>query len=31
MVKSSNGIGLSRLVDVLLKNYPAAVDEPGRV
>ena len=30
MVKSSNGIGLSRLVDALLKNYPAAVDEPDR-
>src|SRR5690606_15415772 len=30
MIKSSKGIGFSRLVDALLKTYPAAVDEPDR-
>jgi len=30
MIKSSKGIGFSRLVDALLKHFPAAVEEPAR-
>jgi len=30
MIKSSKGIGFSRLVDALLKHFPAAVEDPAR-
>ncbi|WP_309085282.1 UDP-N-acetylmuramoylalanyl-D-glutamyl-2,6-diaminopimelate--D-alanyl-D-alanine ligase [Chelativorans sp.] len=30
MIKSSNGIGFSKLVNALLKNYPAVVEEPAQ-
>jgi UDP-N-acetylmuramoyl-tripeptide--D-alanyl-D-alanine ligase len=30
MIKSSNGIGFSKLVEALLKTYPVAVEEPAR-